>query len=62
MTASKFELRLQHCPNEWKTPIAEVADTVDTLHLLLEEKGIKDSQLLATLVRLVFERRYGSAA
>ena len=53
---SHFERRMDHTPEEWRGPLADVVDTADAVRLALKDWEIDDSALLLGLTRLVLER------
>ena len=47
---------MDHTPEEWRGPLADVVDTADAVRLALKDWEIDDSALLLGLTRLVLER------
>lgn len=53
-----LELRLQHCPYEWKSALIDVFDTYDACGLkLLSKQGFVYAEDAIALTRLVMERK-----
>ena len=53
---SQFDRRMDHTPEEWRGPLADVVDTADAVRLALKDWEINDPALLLGLTRLVLER------
>jgi hypothetical protein len=51
-----FDTHISHVPVEWAKPITEVVDTVNSIHLALQELEIDDNELLFELTKLVLQR------
>lgn len=51
-----FEKRLELIPWEWKGPLVDVIDTIETVQMGLKSIGIDDPFVLMEAVRLVIDR------
>ena len=52
----QFNLRLRLVPDEWRGPIVEVIDTIESVNMGLASIGINDSSVLIEATRLVLQR------
>ena len=55
-TTTAFEQRLDNMPDEWRGPLVDVIDTIESLKMGLDSLGIDDNWLLIEATRLVLER------
>ena len=58
---SQFTERLRNTPGEWKQPIVDVVDTVDTIRIGLKDTNSDlsdDVYLIARLTELVVNRKW----
>lgn len=54
-TTTAFDRRLDNTPDEWKGPLVDVIDTIESVKMGLNSLGIHDSRLLIEATRLVLE-------
>ena len=56
---TRFQSRLNHTPEHWKTPLIDVIDTAETVCLVLQDWDIDPADahdLIVGLTQLVLER------